>query len=1418
MALNKNTTNNGIDINEVDVSKLALVDKANLIDELTKSLEKGISDAFMEATDNLSDDLGDLIDEKLRNTRSAAGGSSTGTGKGYTGGAASRGNGAGSRSSSSSTPKANPNKEFEKRLQLQEKAIKNTEKALLLQRKFDREVRRKQIEQKGHSTNGLRYAGQIDDVVEEMHSYSPKKLDDAKKQLSMMRKNVKDNTFGEEQKLLTEHIMHVENALDSETKRRNTILGKIGSHFSKNNINAISIVGALSADSPLAGYVAKHAMDTFRKHSEKGQRKDRDRLMVTDKLQSSLPHPPKNEVEDKNMKVSSDVLRPHLIGLDQETRNATIDNLHKNGHISAEQHKALKAELLPPSFVAAPAPVQTPPTSQAVPQAAGTATQTTTSTPSTPTPVATTAPVEAPPPPIVPTTPVESKVEKLSEYDQYHKTTTKEDQHVDEKNAWLHHMGAHSSLRAEQERKKYENRPKFKDLDPESDEYKFYSDPDVVGPEAYDAPPSSIKLYERMAKSMSAVAMPPHFNSPQPEPQKVEPIHEPEDKTVRMAQAALAGKPPEVETTFTPDISPERVSSPDASQATTVKQIEKADETEVKELHSVVGNSSKLEKLSEEQLVELKNINKTLTSMVESSRLAADAARRETKEGPSGVMADALPEKEKKSGGMGGILKFVGEGLLEALGMSAGKGTFGKIGSFFKGGAKGEKGTGLFGKIAGAFRGAKNGENGALVGEQMELFPKLAGGVEAGAKAEGGVGMFGKMFGGLGKMGGKLGGFSKLLGKAALPLTIIFGIIDFFEGFINAEKILGGNKKLTIMDRVAGGLGNVVKGLVGIIDFITGLVGLKTDIGGWAGRVTGKVFQLVFKTIGGIFTAIGDVAKILMKFPQVKFFIKAIEALGSFIEAVVDCLNDLSDGKNPLEALTKVWDNVTDSIMDMFISIQDKVFEFLDFLHIPHPKGLSRKGAAPSNAPSDSGPNSSPSKQNGPPSPTAPGLPENYDPKTGTIKKGMSTKDIKTDSDKVVPVDGGVVSSVFGPRDISGQNAGASRDHKGLDLAKPMGSPIVASAAGEISYKGTESGYGNVVKIKHEGGFETTYGHMSKFADLRVGQKVEKGEEIGKVGNTGISTGPHLHFEVKKDGQAVDPSVFFSSSASRPGKGKRSPFAGSKEEGSKVETASAEKGSPSDGSKVETTGSGIWSSINAGFQTTFGTAALSSSNSLNNANMQTMPLSSMNSGAVGGQSIDPQKMAHMIARKEGYYQREKDGSFSNTIPRRNNNPGDLRATSKDQPQDKNGYRIFATPEEGFAALESQIQRSAAKQGGLNMNEFFAGKGSYKGYASKAAGNDPNEYADFVAKGLGVDPTKPLTFSTDTPLSGVSLAKASTENSNIQRQLAKGSGSAPMVIAPTSNVVQNNSTQMADIRAKNTETTYQRNMDRMYVPV
>lgn len=121
------------------------------------------------------------------------------------------------------------------------------------------------------------------------------------------------------------------------------------------------------------------------------------------------------------------------------------------------------------------------------------------------------------------------------------------------------------------------------------------------------------------------------------------------------------------------------------------------------------------------------------------------------------------------------------------------------------------------------------------------------------------------------------------------------------------------------------------------------------------------------------------------------------------------------------------------------------------------------------------------------------------------------------------PLDGARISSSFGTRQHP--VLGFTHVHRGVDFAAPTGTPVVAASDGVVGAAGSRGGYGRTVVLQHPGGTETLYAHLSAFAPgLAPGQPVRQGQMIGRVGSTGRSTGPHLHYEIIEAGMQVDPA------------------------------------------------------------------------------------------------------------------------------------------------------------------------------------------------------------------------------------------------------------------------------------------------------
>lgn len=123
------------------------------------------------------------------------------------------------------------------------------------------------------------------------------------------------------------------------------------------------------------------------------------------------------------------------------------------------------------------------------------------------------------------------------------------------------------------------------------------------------------------------------------------------------------------------------------------------------------------------------------------------------------------------------------------------------------------------------------------------------------------------------------------------------------------------------------------------------------------------------------------------------------------------------------------------------------------------------------------------------------------------------------------PSMGGYLSSLFGFR--TDPMSGKREFHEGLDFSGKKGTPVVAVAAGIVTWSGVHVGYGNLIEVSHGNGYVTRYAHNTKNL-VNVGDKVEKGEVIATMGNTGRTTGTHVHFEVIQNGKHVDPKKYLS--------------------------------------------------------------------------------------------------------------------------------------------------------------------------------------------------------------------------------------------------------------------------------------------------
>lgn len=153
---------------------------------------------------------------------------------------------------------------------------------------------------------------------------------------------------------------------------------------------------------------------------------------------------------------------------------------------------------------------------------------------------------------------------------------------------------------------------------------------------------------------------------------------------------------------------------------------------------------------------------------------------------------------------------------------------------------------------------------------------------------------------------------------------------------------------------------------------------------------------------------------------------------------------------------------------------------------------------------------------------------EASDPELAPRTANAGTPSLSAEAASAWPVvllrpSGGAVTSRFGWR--THPLFGSPEFHTGIDIATRYGSPVVAARAGVVVFVGWKSGYGRIVVLDHGGGLETMYSHLSASL-VAPGREVEEGDEIGRIGSTGWSTGPHLFFEVRRNGVPLDPARY----------------------------------------------------------------------------------------------------------------------------------------------------------------------------------------------------------------------------------------------------------------------------------------------------
>ena len=376
MPLKENTTKNGIDLNEIDVSQLALVDKKNLLGDLSTKLKIGIEEAFSESLSKLGESVQapqqnstsfhqaptptapntpapvpepkeapiSLDDIEYKDPPPAPPKAPKQRPSGYQPIYNSQGG-------LSEQEIKKQQEEFEKLRKLKNQVDKQMVMATGRQRKSNRDQREK--EQKGtvYTPKGLGHARSIDNIIDEIHKANGKELEKLKDQVSMLRKNIELDTKGSEQALLTEHAEQLQKELLAESEQRKTMFGKIQHAFNENAINVTSIVAGLTAHSPMMGLATKYLLEKIK--STRKLRKNRKTKRFVSPKNWWTRFPGSRSPEDNTDKLDDENLRPILQNADADNRHELLQAAHKQNRITDEQHQRLVAEFTPPHYMPA---------------------------------------------------------------------------------------------------------------------------------------------------------------------------------------------------------------------------------------------------------------------------------------------------------------------------------------------------------------------------------------------------------------------------------------------------------------------------------------------------------------------------------------------------------------------------------------------------------------------------------------------------------------------------------------------------------------------------------------------------------------------------------------------------------------------------------------------------------------------------------------------------------------------------------------------------------------------------------------------------------------------------------------------------------------------------------------------------------
>lgn len=595
-------------------------------------------------------------------------------------------------------------------------------------------------------------------------------------------------------------------------------------------------------------------------------------------------------------------------------------------------------------------------------------------------------------------------------------------------------------------------------------------------------------------------------------------------------------------------------------------------------------------KVAKEQTTELIKIRKLLDKSYQLDEKNSDASEEndfEKKDPLGSTLAEKTGIKKEKSGGwLGNLIPTIFGELVEGMMIRYGlKGLTGKI---FSAVPSFSKITGIMKNIPGV------GKIMSVFGEMGQVFTKIPGLGNLAKLAKGGIGKLALPLTAILAIFDFFSGWKdagKILDKAEDAVTLadqfstgiggvlggLVGVLDAILGLFGVKTDMGGFVKKwtgkllssatnfitdsimtplkTVGDQIAKIFG--FKSFQSATDFIQFKINkgtkfikesfdqLISGISGYYKELKTKAFEgvaFIGESIGNGLLYIGDSVSRLFGFDSMK---SAYESLKLQITGVFNGIGlgvSRMLGFENFDALINKVMELKDMILKPFNFIVDKVGGFVkglgkvasylgyndkEFLEYEKSLNQARATQAQQSRAAKISATSSPATNNAPVKIPTISTPPPKEETAIPIRQGQNAEWVK-------PLMSGVTSD-FGLRNhpVSGQ---AAKMHEGTDYSGKMGDPVRAAGDGVVQLATSLKGYGNVIYLNHDNGYQTRYAHLSAFAPIGIGQRVTAGQVIGAVGNSGIGTGPHLHFEVRKgwslansQSKPENPEIFFRS-------------------------------------------------------------------------------------------------------------------------------------------------------------------------------------------------------------------------------------------------------------------------------------------------